>query len=79
MRQTGQEFPIKVMPWAQGYTMAQRQPNVALYSTTRTESRENLFKWVGPLATMKWVFFAKAGSGIKISSLDDAKKVGSTC
>ena len=67
------------MPWAQGYTMAQRQPNVALYSTTRTESRENLFKWVGPLATMKWVFFAKAGSGIKISSLDDAKKVGSTC
>ncbi|OEU64745.1 MAG: hypothetical protein BA863_06935 [Desulfovibrio sp. S3730MH75] len=77
MRRTGQESSIDVMPWARGYALVQGQPNVALYSTTRTEARENLFKWVGPLATIKWVFFAKTGSGIKISSLADAKKVGS--
>jgi len=34
-----------------------------------------MFKWVGPVASNKWVFFAKKGGGIKLASLDDAKKV----
>ncbi|WP_320174487.1 ABC transporter substrate-binding protein [Maridesulfovibrio sp.] len=77
MRRTGKVYPIEVQPWARGYHLAQTDPNVALFSTTRTEARENMFKWVGPLAVTQWVFWAKAGSGISISSLDDAKKVES--
>jgi polar amino acid transport system substrate-binding protein len=42
---------------------------------TRTEEREKMFKWVGPIASNKWVFFAKKGSGITLGSLEDAKKV----
>jgi len=77
MKKVGTEYPIKVMPWARGYKLAQEGPNVALFSTTRTEQREDMFKWVGPLAIKKWVFFARKGSGIVIESLEDAKKVGS--
>lgn len=77
MKKVGNEYPIKVMPWARGYKMAQEGPRVALFATTRTEQRENLFKWVGPLAIKKWVFFAKKGSGVEINSLEDAKKVSS--
>ncbi|WP_291327502.1 ABC transporter substrate-binding protein [Desulfovibrio sp. UCD-KL4C] len=77
MRRTNKVYPIKVMPWARGYALALKKPNVVLYSTVRTRSRENLFKWVGPIATLKWVLFAKSGSGLKISNWDDAKKVGS--
>jgi polar amino acid transport system substrate-binding protein len=76
MQKVGVDYPIRVMPWARGYDMAQSGPMVALYSTTRTEARENLFKWVGPLATKRWVFMARKGSGLSVRSLDEAKKVG---
>jgi ABC-type amino acid transport substrate-binding protein len=56
--------------------LIQNKENQILFSMTRTQQRENLFKWVGPVAPNRWVFFAKKGSGIKISSLDDARKIG---
>jgi len=77
MEKVGVRSSIRVMPWARGYDMAQKGPMVALYSTTRTEARESLFKWVGPLASKRWVFMARKGSGITLKSLDEAKKVGS--
>lgn len=68
---------VKVYPWARGYKLVQTQPNIALFSTTRTPQRERMFKWVGPLAVKKWMFFAKKGSGITIASINDAKDVKS--
>jgi polar amino acid transport system substrate-binding protein len=65
---------IHVYPWAQGYNMVQKQPNVVLFSTTRTMHRENMFKWVGPIVEKRFSFHAKKGSKIKISNLEDAKK-----
>ncbi len=42
---------LQVIPWARGYKYAQdHDANAALYSTVRTEARENLFKWVGPMS-----------------------------
>jgi len=76
-KRIGDATPIEVMPWARGYSLAQSEPNVMLFSTTRTEARESLFQWVGPVGTNEWVFLAKKGSPIKVASLDDAKKVGS--
>jgi len=67
---------IELLPWARGYGLIQQQDGLILYSMTRTEQREKLFKWVGPVASNKWVFIAKKGSGITLASLDDAKKVG---
>ena len=43
---------------------------------TYTEDRQNLFKWVGPLATKRDILLARKDSSLSISSLEDAKKVG---
>lgn len=66
---------IEVVPWAWGYSLATSQPNVALFSTTRLPQREKLFKWVGPIYSQTWGFYGKNGSGLKINSLEDAKRV----
>lgn len=66
---------IQMVPWARGYTLTLNRPSVALFSTTRLPQREKLFKWVGPLYTQMWGFYGKKDSGLKIRTLDDAKKV----
>lgn len=76
-KRTGETSEIEVVPWARGYDDVSKNPDVMLFSTTRTEARENLFKWVGPLAQKRWVFVKKKGSPITITSLDDAKKLKS--
>ena len=66
---------IQTVPWARGYTLALTQPNVALFSTTRLPHREKLFKWVGPLYSQTWGFYARKDSPITISSLEQARAV----
>lgn len=74
-KRVGHNADFEVLPWARGYGLIQKKSGQILFSMTRTEAREDLFKWVGPVATNKWVFFAKKGSGLTIASLEDAKKV----
>jgi len=76
-RRVGPAKPVQVVPWSRGYQIALEEPNVALFSTVRSEQRESLFKWVGPLATSASTLYARKGSGIEIASLDDAKRVES--
>ncbi|WP_281647439.1 ABC transporter substrate-binding protein [Parendozoicomonas sp. Alg238-R29] len=61
-------------PWSRIFDMAQKRPNYGLFSTTFTEERKPLFKWVGPLVANDWVIFKKAGSTIEITSLGDLKR-----
>jgi polar amino acid transport system substrate-binding protein len=74
-RRVGSQEPIQVYPWARAYKMALEDENVILFGMTHTKVRQDLFKWVGPLATKRDILVAKKGSGIKINSLEDAKKV----
>jgi len=67
---------IQLTSWDEAYNVALRNPNVVIFSTERTEKREKLFRWVGPVGKNSAIFYAKKGSGIKIKSLDDAKKIG---
>lgn len=71
----GDRTQIQVMPWARGYDAAVTTADVALFPTTRTPAREQLFQWVGPLFTTRWVIYARAGSGFRFSSLDDARSI----
>jgi polar amino acid transport system substrate-binding protein len=66
---------VDVVPWARGYRNALMGPNVVLVPTVRTEERESLFQWVGPLLSIKTSFYARKESSLKISNLDDAKKI----
>lgn len=75
-KRVGHSADIDLLPWARAYGLIQKKDGLILYSMTRTEARESLFKWVGPVASNKWVFFARKGSGITLSSIADAKSVG---
>ncbi len=69
------DTPIHFVPWARGYLLALTQPNTALFSTTFTEERRSLFKWVGPVAESVWVFYAAKDTDVVFESLEDAKAV----
>jgi polar amino acid transport system substrate-binding protein len=59
-------------PWDRIYRLTLDKPNYGLFSTTYTEERKPLFKWVGPLAKSEWVLLAAPGSEIKLNSLEEA-------
>lgn len=61
-------------PWDRLYRLTLDKPNYGLFSTTYTEERKPLFKWVGPLAKTGWVLLAAPGSDIKVTSLKDSAK-----
>ena len=75
IKETGDKNNIKLLPWARSYRDIQTKNDKVLFSMTRTPAREHLFKWVGPVATNTLVLFAKKGTNIKVSSLDDVKKL----
>jgi polar amino acid transport system substrate-binding protein len=77
LKATSSDASIELMPWSQGYGLTQTEPGTALYSTTRLPSRENLFKWVGPIGFDDNYFYTRAGSDLVINTLDDAKKLKS--
>lgn len=67
---------IEFDEWDIVYNRTLNQPNTVLMPPSRTQEREKLFKWVGPLVPEKIVLFARKDSRLVIKSLDDAKKVG---
>jgi ABC-type amino acid transport substrate-binding protein len=74
LRRTGSSLrkeDIQLVPWNNGYQRTLNQPNTALFATTRTEQREDLFQWVGPIAPTTIVLTAKKSSNISISSASD--------
>ena len=75
LEKTGTRANIEVMPLSQGLTLAEKGPGVVIYSLNRTPQRENLFKWVGPIDYYEQAFYAKKGSTVAVSQLEDAKKV----
>jgi polar amino acid transport system substrate-binding protein len=67
------DVQMKMRAWSYAYDWVQGRENHGLFCTARTDEREQLFQWVGPLASIKWTLFAAPDSDITLSSLDDAK------
>jgi polar amino acid transport system substrate-binding protein len=65
---------IRVWPWARGYETALKEKNTVLFSTARTDAREHLFKWVGPIMPSRIVLVAKKERAIHIKSADDLRQ-----
>lgn len=72
------ERDILLVPWAWGYSETLNRKNTALFSMARTEEREKLFLWVGPVGHAQIGIVARKEKGIKIDSLDGLKnyKIG---
>lgn len=65
---------IQVYPWARAYSEVQTIENTALFSTARTEEREALFQWVGPLVRISLGIVARKDRQIIIDSVEDLKR-----
>lgn len=72
-RRLGDRSPMRLMPWARAYLMAQGGANVVLVCPKRTAEREPQFQWVGPLLVSQTNFYARRGAGIRLGSVNDAK------
>ena len=62
---------IQLKTWSYGYQAAQNGPNIVLFSTTRTPSREHLFKWAGPITASQTVVFKLKKKNIQVSTVTD--------
>lgn len=62
---------ILLGPWARGYNEVLTTPNTILYSMARTQERESLFKWVGPINKLTIGLIAKKEKKIGISKPSD--------
>lgn len=65
---------INLYPWARGYNDVLNKSGTSLFVITKTEEREPLFKWIGPIADTRIVLIAKKNRYIKICSYDDLSK-----
>jgi ABC-type amino acid transport substrate-binding protein len=65
---------IRMMPWPRAYRMVRDIPGSILFSTARTEEREKLFKWVGPITRLTIALLARKDADIRLDSLEDAAR-----
>ncbi len=68
-------YDIHLSSWRNGYQLALNNPDFCLFTMDRTEIRENLFQWVGPIGTNTTWFYTRSGSGVSVESLSDAKNL----
>lgn len=71
--EAGIDFKLRLRTWSVAYERAVERPNYGVFSTGRTESREDLFEWVGPVGQYSWILLAKAGHNLSIDSLTDLR------
>ena len=74
MSRVDMEYIMKMRDWSLAYNWIQGRKNHGLFCTARTPAREDLFQWVGPLASIEWTLFAAPDSDITLNSLEDARK-----
>ncbi|TCS38767.1 substrate-binding periplasmic protein [Reinekea marinisedimentorum] len=78
MDHAGIPYKMKLRSWRVSYERALTRPDYGVFSTGRTELREDLFEWVGPIARYNWIVMVKKDSPLQINSLEDIRglKVG---
>jgi polar amino acid transport system substrate-binding protein len=74
LKRSGVTGRFEILAWDVAYRRAQTDKETCLYSTARLENRENLFRWIGPIASNKWVLVAKNDFPGVIKSDADARK-----
>lgn len=73
MARAGIGYAIELLPWKRAYAQALREPDICIFSTSRTQEREALFRWIGPLNEAEWVLYGLAERRLALRTLDDAR------
>jgi polar amino acid transport system substrate-binding protein len=72
-RRAGHPADVKVVPWSDGYSQVQSNPDVCLFSMARTPERFKLFQWVGPINRGVYSLFGRAAFAGEVKRVDDLK------
>jgi polar amino acid transport system substrate-binding protein len=68
---------VPQMPWKRQMEVAHHEPGHVIYPTTRSDYREDAFKWVGPVSRAIWNLYGFKGQGWSdmdfVSLLRDAR------
>lgn len=76
-KRVGNSKKIIFYPWNRGYNITLENEGFALFSTVRTEHREKLFKWVGPIVEEKLIFYKNINNKKVFKTMEDAKRAKS--
>lgn len=68
------EYKIEILPWARAYDIALNEGYVMIFTIGRNANRENLFHWIGKVATVNSVLFSSAEKNIEIHSIEDLQQ-----
>ncbi|MDR7122612.1 transporter substrate-binding domain-containing protein [Rheinheimera soli] len=74
-RSLNDETKIEVMPEARAIYIARTEPNVLLFSFSRTEQREKEFYWIGQLVVKTSSAYTLSSNPVQIQTLDQLRKV----
>ncbi len=75
-KRLGNTDEIHMVPWARGLGFLNAGSNSMLFTMARTSERDQLYQWIGPISETTYGFYVKADSIVKVTSLEDAKRVG---
>jgi len=71
---TGDKFDVEVLPWIRAYKIAEKEPNVLIFSLSRTEFREGSFIWGGCLIKENiYAWAIKGHINKKIETIEDIR------
>jgi polar amino acid transport system substrate-binding protein len=65
---------VELLPWTVGYQRTLDKKNTVLFGTARLPEREQLFKWAGPIGSIRNVLLAKKDKNISITTSEDLKR-----
>ena len=75
LQSAGFNYSIKILPWKRGLATTQRTPLSLMYTVARTNEREDLFKWVGPILNGRvYLYKLKKRTDISINSAEDIQR-----
>ncbi|ACS79456.1 substrate-binding periplasmic protein [Maridesulfovibrio salexigens] len=75
LARAGFDYSLNIKPWKRAYKETLSNKATILFTTSRTEQREKMFKWVGPLFPRKIVLYRlKRNKHIVVNSFDDLRK-----
>lgn len=75
-KRTDSDVTIHLVPWSDGYNKVLSEPGTAIFSTVRTHERDNVFKWVGPIASVEYAFYGREEDNLQIHCLNDVERAG---
>ena len=71
----GLDYSLSIKPWKRAYKETLSRRSTLLFTTSRTDKREKMFKWVGPLFPRKIVLYRlKKNKHIVVNSFDDLRR-----